>query len=478
MKKVKKLSAILFLLVIAFVSVNFSNLYGDGLDELAANSSSAILNFFKNNEIYQVNSTIFKFENFSGHPDLTAQQYYQLLVAKLDRAARNLNGVQFKFNDLMINFSKNQGYFNHNRAEKCNFLFYVKLTGNKGKLGAGIVIFSRSLDRVVFLRYFETLLSEEENEIIATKDYGFDETGFSKVIEIEAKEKLLDFQSIRSVKSRGDYRYYFYYPDKIEIFENTAAGFKKSFSFNLEWGRPYYPVRQPEGKLSYFYRDGALILTAGNNFSHQSKIFEFKDSRWSELEGVNFVPFKLVKINVGTYLAGARYKLGLNYFRSSMVFVPLRSDGLKISETVEKSVPPFYSLAFAVDKEDDNLSSVHLLDKNYNYRYFSADLVEQTVENDKRGAAVCALDDQWLAISDYSRLTDRLYFYKIQYGMRNLIYQGKVKGEVVFISAGYWKETKGFWVYVRIPGNGNGKRNDVPSPGDDYRLQFWSKNEY
>lgn len=452
----KKFYSALIILSVLYCLPAF--LYGEGLDNLVKKTSDSILDFFSDK--YNVKTSIVKFENFSGFPDILAQKYYQLLVARFEFQEK------INFNDLMINFSKNQGQFNLNRTGGLNYLVYIKLIRNRDKLGVGIAIFSKSLNKTVYIKYFEELITPGEQDIINTKDYGFVKTGFSKAIEIEANRDLLDFRTIKDLE--GQDRYFFYYPEKIEIYKSEGSNFKKFFAFKLKWGRPYYPVIQPEGKLSYFYRAETLYLTAGNNFSPKSKIFEFKDNQWREVDSVSFVPFRVININRNDYLVGAAYQEGKNYFKGKILLAPFRSGELRTSEIYEKTIPEFYAVTFAVN--GNNLDSLHTIDKDYNYRFFSSDFEEWTVEIEKRGSALCALKGEWLAVSDYSRLTDKLYFYDIDKGSRYLAFENPLDGEVVFISAGTWKRKPGFWVYVRLPGS-RGKGNF------EYRLQFWSKND-
>ena len=74
---------------------------------------------------------------------------------------------------------------------------------------------------------------------------------------------------------------------------------------------------------------------------------------------------------------------------------------------------------------------------------------------------------EWLAVSDYSRNTDTLHFYKIENSGLRPVYENQINGEVVFISDGVWKNAQGFWIYVKL----NVKK------GKEYRLQFWSKRD-
>jgi len=443
--------------------------YANGIETLALKASKGILNYFdsKNN----VRTSIVKFDNFSDVSDLTAQKYYQLLVANLE------THPPVKFTDLMINFHKKRGKFNLNRIDRLNYLIYIKLIKNRDKLGTGTAIFSRSLDKIVYIKYFEVDFSAGDRDLYETRDYGFKSTGFSRQIEIDADKNLLDFKSI--INPDGTYRYFFYYPEQIEIFKIENNLFKKYFSFKLEWGRPYYPVMDYEGRLSLFYFDGngdsRLYLTVGGNFSPHSKVFYFQDNQWRETDTIDFVPIKLIQLNGIDYLAGARYDEGKNYFKGKLLLIPFLSGALQQENLLEKQVPPFYSLDFSTNnqhQQEPMLETIHLIDTDYNYRFFAGDFEERIVvhEKKKHGSSLAALDGQWLAVSDYSftinNNNDTLYFYKIEEGSNRLVYENRMNGQVIFISPGTWKSRKGFWIYVKKMKNEHG----------DYHLQFWSKN--
>lgn len=453
--KNKFYSALIILYILLFLPAALNS---EGLEDLAAKTFNSMADFFTGK--YNVTTSIVKFEDFSGLPGMTAQKFYQLLVAKFE------SGKKVTFIDLSVNFSRNKGKFNLNRTGNLNYLIYIKLIRNRDRLGAGAVIFSKSLDRIVYMKYVDVILPEGEKDIINTRDYGFHSVGFSKVMEFEARDNLLDFKTIKD--AAGEERFFFYYPGEIEIYKVQGSRFQKSFSFKLKWGRPYYPVIQPEGKLAYFYRQNTLYVTVGSNFSVKSKIFEFKDSRWQEIDAVNFVPFKLIRINNTDYLAGASYREGKNLFEGKIMLAPFRSGRLRTEEIYEKRLPPFYSLAFAADEY--RIESIHVVDSKYFYRSFAADFEEMTLEGERRGSALCALGDKWLVVSDYTELTDNLYFYKIVTGSRQLVYESEIDGEVVFISEGAWKRKAGFWVYIKLAaGRGNST--------NEYRLQFWSEND-
>ncbi|MCP5103630.1 MAG: hypothetical protein GY950_09640, partial [bacterium] len=230
---------------------------GGGLENLAGKVSRGISDYFAGRGETDIRTAVIKFENFSEVSDLTAHKFYQLLVSRLETRP----GITFT--DLMINFHGNKGEFNLNRLDKLNYLVYIKLLKNKNKLGTGIAVFSRVLDKTVYIKYFEEPFSAGTRDIFETRNYGFKGLGFFKQVEIDAGKDLLDFKSV--VNPGGQVKYFFYYPRKIDIFNVENNSFKKYFSFKLEWGRPYYPVMAYEGRLCLFYTPGneALILTLG-----------------------------------------------------------------------------------------------------------------------------------------------------------------------------------------------------------------------
>lgn len=461
-----------------FVALFFSGIgicYGQGLQNLVGKVSEGVLAYFTSKGEGEIRTSIIKFDNFSDLSDLTAHKFYQQLAANLETHS------QVAFSDLMINFFEKRGEFNLNRINQLNYLISIKLIQNKNKVGAAAAIFSRALDKIVYIKYFEEVFSTGERDIYETRDYGFKSLGFSRQIEIDAKKDLLDFKSI--AVPGGAHQYFFYYPKEVEIFKVESNYFKKFFSFDLEWGRPYYPVINVEGRMCLFYPGGAdhgdiLYLTVGSNFSPHSKVFSFRDNVWREIDTLGFVPMKLIRLNDNAYLAGARYDEGKNFFKDKLMLVPFVSGQLEKGNFLEKKVVPFYSLDFSTFTRQPspqlprNVESVHLIDTDYNYRFFAGDFEERTPAPEKRGSALAALASQWLAVSDYSTSNnkDSLYFYKIEQGSKQLAYENRIDGQVIFISAGAWKGRQGFWTYVK-------KIKDNNRQYTGYYLQFWGKNK-
>lgn len=476
-----KKAVLLYILIFIFSS---GFIYTQGLGSLAEKTADGILDYFEDK--HNVKTSIITFEDTSGVSDLTAQKFYQMVVARLEAAAGNKSqpGFTFAFTDLMINFHKNRGQFNLNRIHLLNYLIYIKLTRNKNKIGAGISIFSRIGDRIVYVKYIEDVFTAPEREIFNATLFGFKAAGFSKIIEIDAKRELLDFKSVPD--QRGRLRFLFYYPGKIEFFGLNGNRLSKFFTYKLQWGRPYYPVMEYEGTLACFLENGIFYVAVGANFSKISKFLAFKNDRWDEIDkekdegAVDFVPFKWIELNGIAYLAGARYALGKNYFENKLILIPFQEGQFMIkSDTyLEKEVPPFYSLDFSTGQNTKVLSSVHLIDRDYKYRFLSDNFQQLTVEEEgERGGALCTLDGQWLAVSDFSRGSDRLYFYKIEAGSRRLVFQNNIDGEIVFISGGQWQTARGFWVYVKKQTTKTkpGINNKTGAEYVEYSLQFWSK---
>lgn len=461
---------------VIFLACGLSFAYGQGLDNLADGASQSLIDFFK--ERYNVKTAIIKFENFSGASGQVAQKFYQLLVSRLETA----EGIAFT--DLMINFQQNKGTFNLNRIHPMNHLIYIRLTRNKTKLGAGVSVFSLTQDKVVYVKYVETFFSTPEREFYESEGYGFKSAGFSRVMEMAVENGLLDVGSF--LDRQGRLRILFYYRDKIEFLQLSGSRLQKFYTYPLKWKRPIFPVLEEEGKLSVFYENSVLYVTVGGNFSRKSRIIAFTGEGLTDSGAagdvadaeLDFVPFRPIELNGSRFLAGARYVVGKNYFDNQLVLMPLEAGSVSAgqlaaagsgsdSDRLVREVAPFYDLGFAAAPDSDALDSVHIIDREYTYRFLADNFQQMTEETGKRGSALGVLGGQWLALSDYSHGSDRLYFYKIEAGARQLVFENPVAGEIVFISGGLWKAAPGFWVYVKT---------DEPASGrTEYKLQFWSK---
>ncbi len=431
--------------------------FGEGIDRLAGTIADAVGESLK--DAFQKKASIIRFENFSELTDQSAVKFYQIVVSRLERQT----GVQFI--DLMINFNNGQGEFNESAAGDISYPIYLKLIRNMDKIGVGAVVFSRIQDRIIALKYTEETVPKGEREILDVQQYGFMELGFARVIEIDAEPQLLDFRTITDLQ--GEERFYFLYPDKIEVFGIIQNRLTKLLSVDLDWERPYYPAIKPEGKLFVAYHNNEGYLAVGTNFAPLSKMFRFEELQWQELDGTDFTPIRLVDINQETYFLGARYEMGKNYFQDKIVLAPFADGKVQTQRQYEKQISFHYSIDFST--RDNQLNSVHLVDLDYNYRFLGADFEIATTDVARRGSSLAALDGQWIAVSAYTEApgSDKLFFYKIDNSARQLVYEKSVDGSARFLTNGTWKSMEGFWVYLEKP---------MPYRSE-YKLQFWQKNE-
>jgi hypothetical protein len=449
-----KIKPAVFLLVL----VCFLNpVFGEGIDRLAGKIADAISDSLQ--ESRQKKASIVRFENFSDLSDQSAVKFYQILVSKLEQRGT------IHFVDLMINFHNGNGTFNESAAGDVQFPVYLKLIRHVDKIGAGVVVFSRIQDRVIGLKYSEESISKGEVNILDTRSYGFREMGFTKMTEIDVDATLLDFKTVKDLQ--GDERYYFLYPHKIDVFGVIQNRLTKLLSVDLEWGRPYYPAIKPEGKLLVTYHDNKGYLAVGTNFSPRARLFAIEELQWQELGKPDFIPVRLATINQEVFLLGIRYAMGRNYFQDKIVVAPFVDGQLVSQRQYEKQISPHYAIDFSI--AGGQLGSVHMVDREYNYQFFGPDFEPATTGVNRRGSALAALKDQWVAVSDFSEATDRdkLSFYRIDKTSRQLVYEKTVDGEIQFITSGSWKTGEGFWIFLKKP---------MPYR-PDYKLQFWKKNE-
>jgi hypothetical protein len=437
--------------LLILLSSSASGFPQSGAESLVQEGADHLQAFFKNKTAARV--AVVQFENFSELTDLAMQKIYQLLTARLE------NDKNIAFSDRLINFANGRGEFNLSQLNGIDYLLYLKFIQDKSKTGLGLAVFSRWQDKLVSIRYFEKDLGAGEMDFLDARNFAFPGMGFSKLTEFEAKKNLLDIQSIGSTD--GQTRYFFYYPDEILIYLAREGRLEKISSCKLKWTRPFYPVLNYQGKLLLFTFKQDLVLTAGGNFSPYAQVLTFSNNQWLETAKIGFVPFKQLTFNQNPYLVGARYDEGKNYFIGKIYFMPF-TDPTVSSGILEKEAMAAYAIDFSI--REGQLQGVHLIDRNYNYHLLTGDLAEKNPETDRKGASLAASDGEWLAVSDYSRQTDQIFFYDIKAGGQRPVYTAKVPGEIQFISAGTWQTVKGFWVCVR-------------SAEDDGRslLQFWGK---
>jgi hypothetical protein len=437
------------------IALSASTLAQQGAEGLVADGAGYLGAFFKNK--IDIRVAVVHFENKSELSDLAMQKIYQMLVSRLE-GEKNIRVV-----DLLVNFANSRGEFNLSQAGDLDYLIDLKLIQNKSRTGLGLSVFSRLQDRIVTLKYFEKAISRGEMEFLNTQDFAFSELGFSKLLEFESKDNLMDIQSIPGGDG-GQEQYFFYYPDEIMIYLAKETRLEKLSQFKLQWERPVYPVLHDEGKLLLFRSAQSLILTAGNNFSSYSQVLAFRDGRWQEVQKLDFVPFKYIMLNQNPYLVGARYAEGRNFFKDKVYFMPF-SDPAEKAGAYEKKT--YTAMALDFSTREGQLQAVHLIDRDYNYHFFTAEFEEKSPLPEKKGASLAVFGGEWLAVSDYTRGVDQLFFYDIRDGGQRPVYTAKISGEVQFISAGTWQNARGFWAGVRQRADGQ----------ERLLVQFWGKRD-
>jgi hypothetical protein len=441
--------------LLMFLAFAASGLAQQGAEALINDSAAYLATFFKNR--FDIRVAVVRFENDSELSDPAMQKIYQMLISKLE------NEKNIRVSDLLLNFTGGHGEFNLSQAGDLDYLLDMKLIQNKSQTGLGLTVFSRLQDRVVAVKYFEKPLAPGEMEWLNTRSFAFSELGFSMMLEFESKKNLMDIQS-SPAGDGGPAQYFFYYPDEIIIYQANGTRLEKSSQFKLKWTRPFFPVLHYEGRLLLFRSGQSLLLTAGNNFSPTAQVLAFRDGQWQEARKVDFVPLRYIELNQSPYLAGARYEEGRNFFKDKVYFLPF-SDPTDKTAAYEKKILPAMALDFSV--QGGKMQALHLIDRDYGYHLYTAEFEEKTPLGEKKGASLAALDGEWLAVSDHSRSSDRLFFYDIRDGGQKLVYTAKIPGEVQFLSAGTWQNAKGFWAGVRQSADGL----------ERLLVEFWGKRD-
>lgn len=424
-----------------------------GAEALVDECASYLAAFFQGRPDARV--AVVALDDRAGLGDSGLQKLYQMLVARLE-ANRTIH-----FADLLVAVADGRAEFNLDRARELDFLVELRLVRSLDKVGLGLTVFSRLQDRVIALKYLERAIPAAERDLLQARSFAFVAMGFAKLLEFEAREGLMDIQSLPAAD--GTMQYYLYYPDEIVIYQAREAGLEKRFQFKLTWSRPYYPTRHPEGRLLLFRSGADLVLTAGGNFSPYSLVLTFRDGVWQEAGRVDFVPFRFVTLNGIPCLVGARWEEGRNFLKERIFFQPYGPAQPAGEGLMQK--PVCAAMALDIAAADGQLQAVHAIDREYSYRMYGADLAESTPLPGKKGGALAALGGKWLALSDYRRSTDRLFFCDIRDGGLRPVYEAAVAGEVRFLAAGAWHDAPGFWAGVR-------QRDE---DGGRLLVQFWGK---
>jgi len=431
---------------------------GQGTQVLADKTAAAIGKVLASR--YNPSTTIISFENHTEWPDVAVQKFYQLLVSGLETIPQK----GFEFHDRMVAFTGGRGRFQVRRLDDIAFLIALKMIRSQARVGVGITVFSRQSDRIVAIRYVSEKIPAGELRILNLPEQVFAGTGFSMTARIEADPGLMDVCS--RTEPNGQVRHYFLYPDKVEVFEWQERRMVRLLTLPLEWGRPITPARQIEGHLLVFHNQFGLWLTVGTNISKESLVFLRRAGSWESRETLDFVPIRRLVINDAPYLAGMRYASGRNYFHGGLVLMPLVEGRPDRDRLYEKPLPD----AFAVDftARDGRLTGLHLVDRDYRYRVYTTDFEDSTADERLRGAALAALETEWVALSAYTRGNDRVHFFKTKNGGVREVYEGDFPGcEIRFISPGRWEDKPGFWICL----------DGADQKSVRAELQFWSRSD-
>lgn len=446
----KRITIIVFLIILSL-----KPLTGQGFEILTDKINKGLNSYF--NDKANIKYSIIKFQNNSVLSDIEAQKFYQLLVSKLEL---NKNS---SFIDLVLDFNNKDGVFNLNRMSNLDYSVYINLTNNKNKIGSGIVIYSRDLDKMVFVKYFETHIEKGERDLLKITDYGFKNSGFNKFFELNLDNPLLDIYSIKGFD--GITYTLFYYFDKIEIFIPEGNALRKRISQKLHWERPFFPVIKKEGKVFSIIKDKELYFFIGGNFSPYSKVFKYSNDSISETGKLSFTPLSKFTLNNVEYLSGARYATGKNFFLGKIFLMPLKNPEIINDEIFVKKVSDFFSAGF--EKNNNNLNTFFLIDKKYFFKRYTQDFTEQIISEIKYGYALGNSGDNYIGISSYLPENDILNISNLIHNPGEKGFAQKIKGRINFISKGIWNERNGLWVLV--------ERNRFDHKS--FHLQFWGKNK-
>ena len=127
-------------------------------------------------------------------------------------------------------------------------------------------------------------------------------------------------------------------------------------------------------------------------------------------------------MNQNPYLVGGRYEEGRNFFKDRVYFLPFAMP-LAGTGAYQKQTCPAMAMDFST--AEGQLQAVHVIDRDYAYRLFTAGFEEMKPLAEKKGASLAALDGEWLAMSDHSRASDQLFFFDIRDGGLRPAYTGQ-----------------------------------------------------
>ncbi len=439
MYKVKILLVTILLQVVSAVA------YCDGVDKLSKRVTDSLTEFFRNRQ--NTNATVVRFENRSTLEGIGAMRFYQLMVSDIEA------GKTFNFKDTLKGFNGKDGEFRN--STDTQFHIWIRLTSPPGKLGVGVVIFSKLTDRIELLKYFEENLNREELSILQIEKFGFERSGFGKAFTVNFNEKILDAASI----NYGGGEFLFVLKKKyVEIWTNVASNLKRSHRTIINYSFPEVPAIEEEGVITVFPAGNRMIVYAGTNFSRDVYVWSFDGQDMMSMGKSGFIPLKSCNIDNRNMAVGIKYDAGFNWFINELYLSPFENGIVDNKSIYKKKVPEFYSMACA--QSGNEFHGVHLVDRDYNLRHFDANFQEIEGENAKAGGSLDLVADTWLVTSSYSDGTDKLSFYDIGKYNRE-VYSNRFDRSIKGIRSGIWKGKNGVWVRVEN--------------GDKSKLEFWSK---
>ncbi len=448
----------LFILFIQIGSTQSTVVAERGINPLIDRLTKSVITFLNEQRVPSV--SIIGLRNRTQLSDDAVQKIYQLIVYRLDRD----KSIDFK--DSMLSFTKGVGRFNRRTHRTVRFLMSVTMIRNRSRIGFGVSIFSVNLDKTVFVKYVESDVTHGEVSFLNIRENRFSEFGFEKIVELDSKKGLLDMRSVvSSAESSAAPLYYFYYIDRIQVFQFSSNRLKKIavIKLNETDASDFFPAIEVEGRLFFFTFGTDSYMVVSNNTRKNSLVYKNQQGTWESVAKIGFVPFEAFLSNNKHYFIGGQYEPGKNYFKENLVLKSIENTLNGVDEKFYKRIEPFYSISFL--KENDRIVSMYTIDRKYQFINYGANF-EATESNQSRfGYAFSVLENQWIVRTAYTSASDQLKFYKINEIEDKPKYEKPISGEVHFINGGQWNQMKGLWVYVKKRINNY----------DVYKLQFWSK---
>lgn len=447
---------LLLTLIILFLNLS----YTQGLENLADKAGNSIKSFFKIHK--HSKSSVLSLQNHSVLNDFEIQQFYQLFVSKFD------NEDYINFEDLFLNFSNNRGIFNKSRIKDLDFLISLNFINKMGKIGVGVVIFSRKFDRIVSVRYFENKIGEGEKLTLKHINYSFKDTGFKKQYDMNLHGNLLDVISVKIIINESTIKNLtiLFYLNKISVYNIDRKSIKKLSEISMKWERPFYSAHKYEGRAFYFKFNDKHYISIGGNFSKKTKLFtiDLKTNQLIPGRELNIIPIRKLTLNRNIVLMGVNFYPGKNFFLGKIYLMNLSKSNLYENEIYEKKISEFYSIT--VLKIKNVIKNINTIDLDYKLRVYDEVFNNIYTSPNKYGYSLGSFNDKWIVNSSYTKGSDIINFFKTGSAMSDPQYSNKIDGEINFISPGYFVDREGVWVKIE----------DNKNTFTKTKLQFWSKN--